>query len=124
MVNLESPAEISSSLVGAVSVGKLGDADGPLLRSHHGVPLLVDGFLCRDAGDLGPARVRVHVSVLHIGLEDADGRGVGEEPQLVGGGLHFPGSRCEYLRVHEHRDLGPQLVGGTGAKMKSTAPSA
>ena len=96
--------------------GELGDRGGPRCSgADDRVPRLPDRLVRRDAGDLGPARVGVDVPVLGVGLEDADGRGVGEQPQLVGGGLHLAACGGERLgleeEVGEDRDLGPQLVG-------------
>ena len=68
----------------------------------------------RHSGDLGPARIRVGVAVLGVGLEDADRGGLGEQPELVGGALHLSRPRSDHLgldeQAREHRDLGAQLV--------------
>ncbi len=96
---------------------RVGHPDGQAVgcpRRVHRTPDPAHRVFRGDAGDLAPTRIRVHVAVLGIGLEDADRRGVGQQPELVGRGLHLSCSDRELLgadeQVREHGDLGPELV--------------
>jgi hypothetical protein len=102
-------------LAGGLLVGfATGIRVGRPLGADNAVPRPAGCLVRADAGDLAPARVRVDVSVVAVRLEDTDGGGVGEEPQLVGGYLDLPRLRGQGLgpqeEIGEHRHFRSQLV--------------
>ncbi len=98
------------------------------LAVEDDIPRLSDRRSRLVAGYLCPSRIGVDVTVVRVGLEDADWSSLGEQPEPVSRGLYLTRLLSEPLRsqeeTREHGDLGAKLVGvdGCGDEVDGALP--